>query len=160
MKTKYTIGDAGKVLIAVRSFTAPLLKVWQAWTDSNMLDKWWGPLPYKAITQSYSFTEGGEWRYYMEGPSGDRHNCLNTYITINPQKEFTAEDVFCNEDGSINTSLPKSHWRVEFTHADGITTVHVTTTYNTSEDLTKVSKMGMKEGFNQGLNQLEALLVS
>lgn len=159
MKTNYSIGEDKKTLIAQRSFNAELGKVWHAWTDSDMLDKWWGPKPYDAITHSFSFTEGGEWRYVMKGPEGDAHHCINKYLTINPEVAFTAEDLFANEDWSTKTDLPTSHWKVDFMHEDGMTTVTVTTTYNSPEELETVTKMGMKEGFDMGLNQLEALLV-
>jgi len=160
MKTDYSIGEDGKTLIAKRSFNADLEKVWQAWTDAEMLDKWWGPKPYDAVTQSFSFTEGGEWRYIMKGPEGDAHHCINKYLTIELQKEFTAEDIFANEDWSVNTELPTSHWRVEFMYEDGRTNVVVTNTYDSAEALETVTKMGMKEGFNTGLDQLEALLAN
>jgi uncharacterized protein YndB with AHSA1/START domain len=158
MKTIYTVKEDNKTLVAERSFNAPLEKVWEAWTNAEFLDKWWGPLPYNAITHSYSFTEGGEWRYVMQGPEGDKHHCLNTYLTINPLKQFTAEDSFCNEDGSVNTDLPTNHWTVDFTHENGVTNITVTTRYASEADLETVTKMGMKEGFNTGLNQLEFLL--
>ncbi len=158
MKTKYTVGDDKKTLIAERAFNAPLEKVWEAWTKAEFLDKWWGPLPYNAVTNKYSFTEGGEWRYAMVGPEGDKHHCLNTYLTITPMSQFTAEDSFCNEDGSINTSLPSNHWTVDFVYEDGMTKITVTTRYASEADLETVTKMGMKEGFDMGLNQLEALL--
>jgi len=160
MKTIYSVADDGKTLYSERSFAASVERVWEAWTNSELLDKWWGPLPYKAVTHNFSFTEGGAWRYTMEGPEGDKHYCINTYHTINPVKEFTAEDAFCNEDWSINTDLPKAAWKVEFKPTDGGTTVFVTTTYASAQDLETVVKMGMKEGFDMGLNQLEALLAS
>lgn len=159
MKTDYSIGEDKKTLIAKRSFAANLSKVWQAWTDSDMLDRWWGPKPYNAVTHSFSFTEGGEWRYTMEGPEGDAHYCINRYLTIKPEQEFTAEDLFTNEAWEVNLELPASHWKVEFSHTDGVTHVCVTTTYATATDLETVTNMGMKEGFDTGLSQLEALLV-
>ncbi len=159
MKTKYTIGEDKKTLIAERSFSAPVAKVWQAWTTQEMLEKWWAPLPYKAITKSFDFKEGGEWHYYMQGPEGDIHWCLEEYETIEPEKLFTARDHFCDEQKNINSELPSNHWPVEFSEVDGVTTVLVTTTYASEKDLETVSQMGMKEGFDMGLNQLEALLV-
>jgi uncharacterized protein YndB with AHSA1/START domain len=31
-----------------REFAAPLSKVWAAWTQSELLDQWWAPKPWKA----------------------------------------------------------------------------------------------------------------
>jgi len=158
MKTQYTLGGDQKTLIATRSFEAELDMVWNAWTDSEMLDNWWGPKTYDAVTESFSFTEGGEWRYVMRGPEGDAHYCINKYLTIDSEKEFTAEDSFANENWKVNPEMPTSHWKVEFSHNDGVTDVRVTTTYSSADELETVINMGMKEGFDTGLNQLEELL--
>jgi uncharacterized protein YndB with AHSA1/START domain len=158
MKTIYTLADDKKTLIAERSFTAPLEKVWQAWTDNTVLEKWWAPLPWHARTQSFEFKEGGAWHYYMEGPAGEKHWCLNSYLLITPHASFTAVDSFCNEAGEVDESLPTSHWDVQFDTEGEVTTVIVTSTYASEKDLDTVITMGMKEGFNQGLDQLEELL--
>ncbi len=158
MKTLYTISDDKKTLVAERSFTAPLEKVWQAWTDHTILETWWAPAPWKARTKSFSFTENGHWHYYMEGPEGEKHWCLNTYLLIVPLASFTAVDSFCDENQVIDPILPSSHWDIQFDMEGDVTTVIVTTTYASEKDLQTVVEMGMKEGFNQGLDQLETLL--
>ncbi len=58
---------ANKKLIVVREFDAPLEQVWKAWTDKDILDKWWAPKPWKAKTKSMDFREGGAWLYSMGG---------------------------------------------------------------------------------------------
>jgi uncharacterized protein YndB with AHSA1/START domain len=160
MKTVYTIGEDQKTLLAERSIEAPLEKVWAAWTNSEELDKWWAPLPYQAITKSYSFTEGGEWHYCMRGPEGDVHWCLNTYLIITPFASFTAVDCFCDEKKVVNEAMPSNHWDIQFDTEGNLTKILVTTTYATPKDLQTVINMGMKEGFNMGLDQLEALLAT
>ena len=92
MKTKYTVLPEENKLIAERSFKAPKSKVWEYYTTAELLDKWWAPEPYKAITKSFDFSEGGHWHYIMQGPEGDVHHCINNYKTINPEESFTAFD--------------------------------------------------------------------
>lgn len=158
MKTIYTFGEDKKTLIAERSFAAPLERVWHAWTTSEELDKWWGPLPYKVRTKSFSFTEGGEWHYCMEGPEGDAHWCLNTYLIITPLASLTAIDCFCDENKMVNEAMPSNHSDIQFDEEGAVTKLMVTTSYASPKDLQTVIDMGMKEGFNQGLDQLETLL--
>jgi len=57
-------------LTVIRSFDAPLELVWQAWTESEILDQWWAPKPYRAETKTMDFSEGGRWLYCMVGPTG------------------------------------------------------------------------------------------
>jgi uncharacterized protein YndB with AHSA1/START domain len=158
MKTKYTVIAEKNQLIAERSFTAPKSKVWQYYTTAELLDLWWGPLPYKAVTKSFDFREGGHWHYIMQGPGGDAHYCVNNYKTINPEESFTAFDGFAHEDWSINRTLPGSDWEVTFTENGDVTEVKVLLTCESEKELGTLIEMGMKEGFNQGLDQLEVLL--
>ncbi len=160
MKTKYTVVSAEKQLIAERSFVAPKSKVWQYYTTAELLEKWWAPLPYKAVTKSFDFREGGHWHYVMQGPEGEAHYCINNYKTIDPENSFTAFDGFANEDWSIKTDMPGSDWEVTFTQNGEMTDMKVVLICDTEAGLNTLVEMGMKEGFNQGLDQLEALLVT
>lgn len=160
IKTKYTVLTESNQLIAERTFTALRSKVWQYYTTAELLEKWWAPEPYKAITKSFDFKEGGHWHYIMQGPEGDAHYCINNYKTINPEESFTAFDGFANEDWSIKADMPSSDWEVTFVENEGMTDVKVILTCANLEGLNTLIEMGMKEGFNQGLNQLEVLLAS
>jgi uncharacterized protein YndB with AHSA1/START domain len=52
-----------------REFAANISLVWDAYTKSDILDKWWAPKPWKARTKKMDFREGGSWLYAMVGPS-------------------------------------------------------------------------------------------
>jgi uncharacterized protein YndB with AHSA1/START domain len=158
MKTKYTVLVETNQLIAERSFKAEKSKVWKYYTTAELLDLWWGPAPYKAVTKSFDFSEGGHWHYVMQGPEGDAHYCVNNYTTINPEDSFSCFDGFANEDWSVKTDMPGSDWEVTFTQNGDMTDVKVVLTCQSAEGLNTLVEMGMKEGFNQGLDQLEALL--
>jgi uncharacterized protein YndB with AHSA1/START domain len=61
-KTKLTIE---------RIFDAPRSRVWQAFTDAELLDRWWAPEPWTTETVSMDFRIGGRWHYSMNGPNGE-----------------------------------------------------------------------------------------
>lgn len=157
-KTIFTFGEDKKRLVVERTFEVPVAKVWGAWTNSELLDQWWAPEPYKAVTQSFDFREGGQWRYYMQGPEGDRHYCILNYRTISLLRSFSAIDSFCDRAGNINTQMPSNRWHNEFVAEDNKTLVKVSISFNSSEDMQKILEMGFKEGFSIGLNQLDTLL--
>lgn len=146
------------VLRVERLFDAAPEKVWTAHTKEELLGQWWAPAPWKAVTVSLDFREGGKWFYYMLGPEGERHYCTQTYEMIEPGKSFTGEDYFCNETGAKMSDMPVSHWKQEFIAEGSGTRLISTVTYPKIEDLQKVIEMGMEEGYTMGLNQLEALL--
>lgn len=157
-QTTFTKDSSGKALLVKREFDAPQEKVWRAWTDRELLDKWWAPLPWKAVTQEMDFRPGGEWRYYMLGPEGEKHYCLVNYLTIDAQNNFTSRDAFCDENGKPMTDLPVMNWTNNFIETPQGTRVEVRLDFKSEEDLKTIVEMGFKEGFDMGLNQLENLL--
>lgn len=158
MKTQYTVLEDKNQLIAERSFKAEKGIVWKYYTTAELLEKWWAPVPYKAITKSFDFSEGGHWHYIMQGPEGDAHYCINDYKSITPEESFTALDAFADAEWNVKTDMPGSDWEVTFVQNGEMTDVKVVLTCNSKEGLETLIQMGMKEGFNQGLDQLEALL--
>lgn len=143
-----------------REFAANLPLVWDAWTKPELLDQWWAPKPYQTQTKSMDFREGGYWLYCMAGPDGDKHWCRADYKSITPHQHFSGLDAFCNEDGEINTSHPRSLWNNAFSEQSGITTVNITISYSSLEDLEKIIEMGFKEGFTMAMENLDQYLAA
>lgn len=157
-ETIFTKDVANKKIKVVREFDAPLDLVWRAWTESEMLDQWWAPRPWKAVTKSMDFREGGRWFYYMEGPDGSRHYCILDYKTITPKKSITSKDAFCDENGNITTDFPSMDWKNVFTAAGNATKVEIEITFASEADLEKIIEMGFKEGFAAAHTNLDELL--
>jgi len=137
-ETIYTKDLASKKLKVEREFDAPVEKVWKAWTDQAILDEWWGPKPWKAVTQNMDFREGGKWLYYMEGPDGTKQYCRLDYKSITSNKQYTALDAFCDENGNINTDFPRMTWVCNFSKAGDGTKVEVLITFDSEADLEKI----------------------
>ncbi|MGV3458902.1 MAG: SRPBCC family protein [Flavobacterium sp.] len=154
----FSVNKENKTINLAREFAADVVLVWKAWTTPELLDQWWGPQPWRAETKTMDFTEGGYWLYAMVSPEGERHWAKASYITIAPEKSFTAKDAFCDENGTINTDFPQNTWENVFTGANGNTTVNITLQFDKLEHLEQTIAMGFKEGFTTGLNQLDELL--
>ena len=157
-QTKVTKDLANKKLVIVREFDAPLKQVWKAWTESELLDQWWAPKPWKAETKSMDFREGGTWLYCMVGPEGASSWCREDFKTINKHKSFTAIDAFCDVNGNIDKNFPAMHWKNVFSETDSGTKVEVEITFSTEADLEKILEMGFEEGFTAAHGNLDELL--
>jgi uncharacterized protein YndB with AHSA1/START domain len=157
-QANFTKDPAKKQLNVTRAYDAPLDKVWKAWTDRNILDQWWGPKPWRAETKTLEFKPGGRWHYAMVGPKGERHWSLAEFRSIEPQRSFRSDVVFCDENGTTADYAPAMHWHVEFSATPTGTRVDVTLTFDKEADLQKIVEMGFEGGFNMGLNQLDELL--
>ena len=147
-----------KKISVVREFNAPLNQVWKAWTDSEILDLWWAPKPWKTETKSMDFREGGVWLYSMVGPDGTRHWCRADFQKIVPNKSYSGNDAFCDENGNVIPEPPGMHWDVVFSKAGEGTKVHVTITFASEADMNKILEMGFEEGFTAAHGNLDEVL--
>lgn len=141
-----------------RAFSSSRDNVWAAWTQSELLDQWWAPKPWKAETKSQEFKEGGRWLYAMVSPEGEKHWSIADYLTIDPKNSFSGRDGFCDEDGNLNKDMPQSLWHVTFVDQNDTTLVNIEITYPSLKDLEATLQMGFQEGFTMGLDNLDELL--
>jgi uncharacterized protein YndB with AHSA1/START domain len=63
--------DSNSVYV-MNIYKADVSKVWNYFTQSELLDQWWGPKPWKCETVKQDFKEGGIWLYAMAGPNGEK----------------------------------------------------------------------------------------
>ena len=96
--------------------------------------------------------------YAMVSPEGQEHWSIQCYTFINPTTNFKYLDAFADQDENINNELPSAIWDLNFNEHDGTTTVQITVKHETLEALEQIIKMGFKEGFTMGLNELEKIL--
>lgn len=146
---------SNKKLTVTRRFNAPIADVWRAWTESEILDQWWGPKPWRAETKEMDFRVGGHWLYAMVGPEGEKHWARADYTAIDPQTSFSGLEGFCDENGVINPGMPRSQWHRRFEEDGDGTTVIQEETFESEEALQMVLEMGFEEGFATGLRQLD-----
>lgn len=147
-----------KTIHIERVFNSPRVRVWEAWTTVALLEKWWAPKPWRAVTDSFDFREGGHWHYHMEGPGEEKQWCWTEYKRIDAQNSFSATDAFCDAEGTIRTDMPVNTWDVIFENYGDGTRVSVIVTFTSPEDMNKIIEMGFEEGFSMGLQNLEDLL--
>lgn len=72
----------GREIVLSRIINAPRQLVWQAYTNPQHLDKWWGPNGLTNETHSMEFKTGGVWRYTMHGPDNSHFPNRITYTKI------------------------------------------------------------------------------
>lgn len=164
LKFDFLVNKENHTVNVKREFAANLELVWEAWTSPEILDQWWAPKPYKTRTKSMDFREGGMWLYEMfnteKGKQDDCHWCKNDYHKIVHQKQFSGLDAFCDENGTVNTDMPRTLWTNTFTENAGTTTVNIIAKYESLADLEKIIEMGFKEGFTMALENLDQYIAA
>lgn len=66
-----------KDLVVKRVFDATVEQVWKAWSEPELVKKWWGPTGFTAPVAKMDFREGGTSLVCMRSPDG--HDMYNTW---------------------------------------------------------------------------------
>jgi uncharacterized protein YndB with AHSA1/START domain len=146
-----------KTLIITRRFDVSRERLWKAWSNADILSKWWGPREWPTTTKSFDFSPGGHWHYYMTGPDGTRSWGRVDYQTVDAPNGFTAENSFSDEHGGKSSELPHTHWHVSL-DGDLPTTLVTTLTFASQADVQKLIDMGFEPGYTESLDILEEVL--
>jgi uncharacterized protein YndB with AHSA1/START domain len=143
-----------------REFAAKRKLVWDCYTKSELLDRWFAPKPLTTKTKFMDFSEGGHWHYVMVEPNGQEYWSRLDYQTIRPIDHYTALDGFCDDSGALNPAFPRSTWNVTFSDVATHTLVETAVSYASSEALQQVIQMGLKDGLTSTMERLDELLLT
>ena len=82
-----------------RVISAPLERVWRAWTDEQLVKEWWGPQGFTSAVHRMDFREGGSTLVSMSAPSfGDIYTTW-TYTRIVPRSSIEFDSRFSDAEG-------------------------------------------------------------
>lgn len=142
----------------MKIYDADVSKVWDYFTQSELLDQWWAPKPWKCETVTQDFKEDGIWHYAMVGPDGEKMYAQVKYGEITEHRSFDGTDTFCDEKGNINENFAPSKWLFGFTGVEEGAKVTINIHFPSTETMKQMLEMGFEEGFKMGLTQLEEIL--
>ncbi len=87
-------------LIIDRIFNAPIERVWEAFTNPDLLAQWWSPEGMTNYHVSTDVREGGEFRYCFESSDGIKYWGKGVYKTINEPTYLAYIDYFTDAKGN------------------------------------------------------------
>lgn len=138
-----------------RRFEAPLARVWQAWSESNLVKRWWGPKGFTAPVAEIDFREGGRSLVCMRSPEGQDLCNTWTYRKIVPMESIEFIQRFADGDGNeiapgdigLPPQIPRDvpHVITFKAVADDTTELTVTEYGYTVDWIVEVSRAGMNE---------------
>jgi uncharacterized protein YndB with AHSA1/START domain len=153
-----TKDTAALTLTLTASFPKPPERVWQVWADPRQLERWWGPPTWPATVVDHDLVAGGRVNYFMTGPAGERAGGWWQFTKVDEPHLLEFEDGFSGASGEPDLSMPTMRVRAELTPSDVGTLMTVVTTFNSVEQMTQLSEMGMEEGLRQAAGQIDAVL--
>ncbi len=144
-------------IIITRTFKAPRKLVWEAWTESRHIEKWWGPKGFSTRVEQNELRVGGRSRYVMIGPDGTEYPSEGMIKELLPVEKIVSTDEF-GEDfiAQSTTDLPQGMIvTILFEDAGAKTKLTLTIAHPDAETMRKHEEMGVVAGWNSSLDCLE-----
>jgi uncharacterized protein YndB with AHSA1/START domain len=98
---------ADQDLVITRTFDAPKERVWKAWTDPELVRRWWGPKDFTAPVARIDLRVGGSYLFCMQAPDGKDFWSTGVYREVLPPRRLVCTDSFSDERGNV---VPATHY--------------------------------------------------
>ena len=145
-------------MTVVADFDAPLRRLWDAYLDPRLLERFWGPPTYPAVFTRHDGYVGGRSEYAMTGPDGDVARGFWEWLSVDELAGFEVRDGFANPDGSPNEQMPAMRMVFAFEATPRGSRVTTTTYFASVEELETLLGMGMEQGMSEAMGQIDAVL--
>lgn len=141
-------------ILITREFAAPRHLVWRAWTEPELIKRWWAGRRGNVDSAEVDLCVGGSWRYVMTANGGHEVAFHGTFRDIVPQERLLNTEVF--------EGMPGEGVLVEttFTEEDGRTTLTQLTTAPSQEVRDVILASGMETGMQESMDALEQVAIS
>ena len=140
-------------LIITRLLDAPRELVFDAWTNPEEIDVWWGPTGFRNSTHAMDVRRGGLWRYVMHGPDGTDHDNRVEYLEV-----VRPERLVYLHGRDIDDDPDRFHVTVTYADEGGKTRLQMRMVCKSAAMLQEMKKFGAVEGGQQTVDRLEGFL--
>ncbi len=138
-----------------RLIRAPRSLVWQAWTEIDKLQQWWGPQRFTNPRCEVDLRVGGLIRIDMRAPDGVVFPMSGEYEQIVPPERLVFLTSALDEQGE---PIFTNRNTVVFREVDGGTEVSIHTRVLDAKPAAWQYLKGMREGWNSSLDKLTDFL--
>jgi uncharacterized protein YndB with AHSA1/START domain len=157
-KAVVTLPAETQILI-VREFDAPKHLVYRAYTEPDLIKRWWSGQRGSVVSAEVDLRVGGNWRYVMTANEGFEVAFHGTYREIVPNERLVTTEVFEgapveNEDEEAALNF------VTFEETDGRTTLTTLVECHTREVRDIIIESGMEGGMQEAMDRLEQVAIS
>jgi uncharacterized protein YndB with AHSA1/START domain len=155
-ETETSKSSTKRDLVIIRVFHALVERVWNAWSDPEIVKRWWGPQGFTCPIARMDFREGGRSLVCMRAPKAfggrDMYSTWS-YTKIAPLREIEYLHHFADENGhrvvpvsmGLPPDMPEEVRNVVTFEDVGDTEVTVTEFDWPIGQLMEMSKMGMEQ---------------
>jgi uncharacterized protein YndB with AHSA1/START domain len=141
-------------ILMTREFDAPKHLVWRAFTEPDLVSRWWPGRRGQMQSCEIDFREGGSWRYVMTATEGFEVAFHGAYQEIVDGERIVNTEVF---EGAPGPGILVTN---TFTEADGRTTLSMLSECGSQEVRDIIVGSSMEGGAQEGMDILEELAIS
>jgi uncharacterized protein YndB with AHSA1/START domain len=134
-----------------RIFNAPRDRVWRAYTDPELLARWWGR-GNKVVIEKFELERGGHWRFVEHSKEGT-HGFEGRFAEIVPPSRVVQTFEWDGMPGHVALETMELE-----DLGDGRTRIIATSLFITNEDRDGMLQSGMEGGLNESYAALDRLL--
>lgn len=149
-----TIYSDGGNLVFERTFNAPREQVWKAFTDPELVPRWWGKHGTTTIVAEMDVRPGGKWRYINRAADREEVVFYGEYLEVDPPRGYRWTFMF-DVEGVGPMGGPET---VILEEIDGKTKVTSIGHMGSVDVLEGALATGMVAGAIETWDRLEALL--
>ncbi len=137
-----------------RLLAAPRAKIWRAWSEPEILARWWCPRPWTTQVLAFDFRPGGAFHTFLRGPDGGESDNPGCFLDIVPQSRIVTTSMLT---GGYRPAEPWIGITAILTLADeGEATRYTARVLHASEaESLRHKEMGFFEGWGACIAQLE-----
>lgn len=146
-------------IIFSRTFQASIEKVFDAYTKKELFEQWFHPKGASIEVYHFNAVEGGEAFFAIRAPNMTSYT-VTKYQKVDKPNHIEYLDYFANSKGEKDTSMPGMQIFMNFEEQNGQTTVTSTSVFPTQEAAQQALDMGVEQGMDSTLDQLDKLLKS
>lgn len=145
-------------LSLVRMIEAPRAKLFKAWTDPELLRRWFAPLPYTTPVAELDVRPGGASLIVMRAPDGTEFSNKGVYLEVVENEKLVLTDAYTK--AWVPSEKPFMTVIVTFEDAGGQTRYRACVRHWTRADREAHEAMGFAEGWGQCADQLARLVTT
>lgn len=156
--------DPNLDLVLERVVNVPVALVWRAWTEPELLKKWFCPLPWTTVACEIDLRPGGAFNSTMCSPEGQQFPNSGCYLEVVPERRLTWTDALTagyrpSSRGYLTSEAGFYITAILSLEAMGSQTRYVAHAMHSDESgRKKHAEMGFADGWGAALDQLVALM--
>jgi uncharacterized protein YndB with AHSA1/START domain len=145
---------ADNQILITREFDAPRRLVWRAYTEPELIKRWWAGERGQVTSVEVDLRVGGRWRYVMTANAGFEVAFHGEYREIaEPERLVNTEAFEGIPDPEANAALST----VTFTEKDGRTYLEMLIEHHDQAGRDAHVNSGMEGGMQEAMNALEKI---